>query len=143
MAERRKHPRYDVTVPVHVTVGKRKQSQVLRGATRNISREGVAIEIHEDQDTMEAIHYLVSLIKTLKLVVELPPSSETVSARGTVQWWDIGLISDAECYLRVGIHLGQMSADDRTRWRQFINSIGSVQKESQRLETRGHIQPGN
>lgn len=129
MAERRKHPRYDVTVPVFATVGKRKKSHVLRGATRNISREGVAIEIHEDQDTMEAIHYLVSIIRSLKLVVELPPSGETVSARGTVQWWDIGLISDAECYLRVGIHLGQMSADDRARWRQFVNAAGSAQKK--------------
>ena len=129
MAERRKHPRYDITVPVRATVGKRGKSKILRGTTRNISREGVAIEIHEDQDTMEAIHYLVSIIRSLKLVMQLSPPDGTVTARGTVQWWDIGLVSDAECYLRVGLHLGQMSANDRTRWRQFVDTAGSAEKQ--------------
>lgn len=69
-------------LPVHASVAQAKDVTKFRGTTRDISREGVAIEMPEDRYTMETTRTIVSTVQDLELVLELPRTGETVIARG-------------------------------------------------------------
>ena len=60
MPQPRKHPRYEIALPVHAKVAQEGNSHTFRATTCNISYEGAAIELHEEQDALEPIHFLLS-----------------------------------------------------------------------------------
>ena len=122
MTERRKHPRYDISVQVSLRlVDTARLPQVFDAQTVNVCREGVAIAVYEGEETMRLLPPLLSEEQLVELKISLPPTGEWVTAIGQARWYDIHSYEGRD-YLRVGIFLKQMDAESRRKWEDFWTS---------------------
>ena len=105
--ERRKEPRIDVRWPVAVT----SDQGTIRGETRDISSEGVAIFCDEPLRLEESYHIAVT-----------PPEHEALGITGRVTWSDLYGMEDSDTAVGMGICFVELSGGDRA----FLKEVVSV-----------------
>ena len=128
MIERRKHPRYDISIPVSLRlVDAARLAREFNVHTVNVCREGLAIAIYEGEEVMRLIVPLLSEKQSVELDISLPPTGEGIRALGQARWYDIRSDKGSRRYLRAGIFLQQMDADDRTKWEEFVQNVARGQ----------------
>ncbi|MDY6843625.1 MAG: PilZ domain-containing protein [Thermodesulfobacteriota bacterium] len=132
--ERRKFKRLDFSIPVTVQLlGTTKYPKTIHAETKNISQEGLAIElkvtlkngsllVQEGEEPIKLIPYLVLNEKKLKLRVKIPPKGDEIKAIAEVAWYDFG--SKGELYyFSAGVFLEEMESEDRKKWENFVKSL--------------------
>jgi len=115
-------------------LGTTKYPQPVNTKTRNVSLEGLSIElrvvlksgsllIKEGEEPVKLIPFLVLNEKMVELDMKIPPDGENIGAIGRVIWYDFGS-RGASYYFCVGIFLEKMEVEDRRKWEEFIINIG-------------------
>ena len=115
-------------------LGTTKYPQPINTKTRNVSFEGLSIElrgvlkngsliIKEGEEPIKLIPFLVLNEKMVGLDMKIPPAGENIGAIGRVIWYDFGS-RGASYYFCVGIFLEKMEVEDRRKWEEFIKNIG-------------------
>ena len=105
--ERRKQPRIDVRWPVFVM----SNQGTIRGETRDISSEGVAIFCDEPLRLDESYHIAVT-----------PPEHEALDVTGRVTWSDLYGMEDGVTAVCMGICFVELSGEDQV----FLEKIVSA-----------------
>ena len=133
--ERRIFKRLKTPVPISMRLlGTTKYPQPVNTITRNVSFEGLSIElrvvlkngsllIKEGEEPIKLIPFLVLNEKMVELDMKIPPEGENIGAIGRVIWYDFGS-RGASYYFCVGIFLEKMEVEDRRKWEEFIKNIG-------------------
>ena len=122
MRERRKYPRYSISVSVlGNVVDPSGEVRGLSGDTMDVSREGLALSFHAAEDTMQVLQHLLSENQAVTLEVDLPSLGGRITATGSIRWYDIRLIGESRRYFIAGISLQDMEAEDRAKWEQFLD----------------------
>lgn len=137
MAKRRKFLRSFIPVPLTIRLlGLGKHSRSIHVETRNVSREGLSIElevrfkngtllIQQGEEPIKLFPFLVLNEKLVELDIEIPPRGERVRATGRVRWYDFGS-KEESYYFRAGIFIEEIEIEDRIRWENFIKSVIQV-----------------
>jgi len=127
MRERRKYPRYSISVSVlGNVVDPSGEVRGLSGDTMDVSREGLALSFHAAEDTMQVLQHLLSENQAVTLEVDLPSLGGRITATGSIRWYDIRLIGESCRYFIAGISLQDMEAEDRAEWEQFVERTVGV-----------------
>jgi len=105
--ERRKGPRIDVRWPVAVM----SDQGTIKGETRDISSEGVAIFCDEPLRLDASYHIAV-----------IPPEHEVLDITGRVTWSDLYGMEDGDTAVGMGICFVELSGENRG----FLNQIVSA-----------------
>ena len=122
MPERRRYPRYSISVQVLGNiVDSRGEPRGLVGDTMDVSREGLALSFHAAEDTMHVLQRLLFESQPVTLEVELPSLGDRIRATGSIRWHDIRLTAGLRRYFIAGISLRDMEAEDRAKWKQFVD----------------------
>ena len=133
--ERRIFKKSKIPIPLSMQLlGTTKYPQPIHAKTRDVSLEGLSIElpvilkngsllIQEGAELIKLIPFLVLNQKTVGLNIKIPPEGESMGAIGRVIWYDLGS-RRASYYFCVGIFLEKMKVEDRIRWEEFIKNIG-------------------
>jgi hypothetical protein len=114
-------------------LGTTKYAQPIITTTRNVSLEGLSVElnamlkngsllIQEVEKPVKLIPFLVVNEKMVELDMKIPPGGENIEAIGRVIWYDIGS-RGASYYFCVGIFLEKMEVEDKRKWEEFIKNI--------------------
>jgi hypothetical protein len=115
-------------------LGITKHSQPINTKTRNVSPDGLSIElqvilkntsflIQGGGKPIKLIPFLVLNEKAVELDIKIPPKGENIGAIGRVIWYDFGS-RGASYYFCVGIFLEKMKVEDRKKWEEFIKNVG-------------------
>jgi len=122
--ERRTFKRLKIPVPLCMRLlGTTKYPQRIKTETRDVSLEGLSIElrvilkngsllIQQGEEPIKLIPFLVLNEKMVELDIEIPPEGESIGAIGRVIWYDFGS-RRASYYFCVGIFLENMELEDR------------------------------
>jgi len=133
--ERRTFKRLKAPIPLSMRLlGTTKYPQPINTTTRNVSLEGLSVElnamlkngsllIQEGEKPAKLIPFLVLNEKMVELNMKIPPEGENIRAIGRVIWYDFGS-KGGSYYFCVGILLEKMKAEDRIKWKEFIKNIG-------------------
>jgi hypothetical protein len=133
--ERRIFKRLKTPIPLSMRLlGTTKYPQPVNTKTRNVSLEGLSIElkvilkngsllIGQAEEPIKLIPFLVLNEKRVGLDMKIPPEGENIAAIGRVIWYDFGS-RRASYYFCVGIFLEEMEVEDRRKWEEFIKNIG-------------------
>ena len=105
--ERRKQPRIDVRWPVSVM----SDQGTVRGETRDISSEGVAIFCDEPLRLDESYHIAVT-----------PPEHEALGITGRVTWSDLYGMEDGVTAVGMGICFVELSEENRGFLKQTVSA---------------------
>ena len=139
MAKQRKFNRLIIPVPLTIRfLGVTKHSQPIIAETRDVSLEGLSIEleitlkdgsflIQQGEETIKLIPFLVLNEKLVGLDIKIPPNGETIEATGRIRWCDFGSREELY-YFRVGIFLEEMEVEDRKKWKDFIRKVSSSKR---------------
>jgi len=134
LVERRTFKRLKTPISLSIRLlGTTKYPQPINTETRNVSLEGLSIElpvilkngrllIQEGEEPIKLIPFLVLNEKAVELDIKIPPMGERIRAIGRVIWYDFGL-RGASYYLCTGIFLGKMEPEGRKKWEKFIRNI--------------------
>ena len=132
--ERRIFKRLKTPIPLRMRLlGITKYAQPINTETRNISLEGLSIElqvilkngsllIKEGQEPIKLIPFLVLNEKMVELDIKIPPKGERIRAIGRVIWYDFGS-RGASYYFCVGTFLEEMGVKNRKKWEEFVKNI--------------------
>jgi len=132
--KRRRFKRLKTSIPLNIRLlGTTKYPQPINAETRDVSLEGLSIELHtifkngslfiqEGQGSVKLIPFLVLNEKMVELEIKVPPMGERIRAIARVIWYDFGS-KGASYYFRAGIFLEKMEAEDRKKWEKFIKNI--------------------
>jgi len=96
----------------------------LNARTRNVSAEGVMVEIAASEDPQQVTPYAWD-----KMPVELTimlPKKYTVHATARLVWHRLGSDNE-ECCFEGGFFLTGMTNDNRTLWEQFITHVAVIE----------------
>ena len=104
--ERRKQPRIDVRWPVAVT----SDQGTIRGETRDISSEGVAIFCDEPLRLDASYHIAVT-----------PPEHAALDVTGRVTWSDLYGMDDGHTFVGMGICFVELSGEDQVFLKQVVS----------------------
>ena len=133
--ERRTFKRLKIPIPLSIRLlGTTKDPQPINTETRNVSLEGLSIELQAILDNgnlliqggkgrIKLIPFLVLNEKMLELEIKIPPKGERIRAIGRVIWYDFGS-RGASYYFCAGTFLEKMEVEDRRKWEEFIKNIG-------------------
>lgn len=125
MAERRKFPRYPVSMQVHGwlldTYGR---AQMFDAETMNVGREGIAILYYDNEEKIEFIQSLLVENWPVGLEMEVPLEGDRITATGRVRWQQVGATDTSLHYLIAGIFLEHMEPRERAEWERFIEETG-------------------
>ena len=113
-------------------LGITKHSQPINSKTRNVSIEGLSIElqvilkntsflIQGGGKPIKLIPFLVLNEKAVELDIKIPPKGERIRAIGRVIWYDFGS-RGASYYFEAGIFLEKMEVEDRRKWEEFVKN---------------------
>ena len=137
MIDRRKLKRLET--PVQVTMkllGTAEHPQPIKAETRNVSPEGLSIELEvilrngsllipQGEEPIRLIPFLVLNRKIVELAIWIPPKDERIRALGRVVWYDFG--SSGPCYyFKAGIVPEEMEIEDRKKWARFVRNVHQV-----------------
>ncbi|MBW2038752.1 MAG: PilZ domain-containing protein [Deltaproteobacteria bacterium] len=129
MVKRRKFERLEVPIPLSMRLlGVFGYPPPANAETRNISLEGLSIELQEGEESLNLIPYLVLDKKGVELDIEIPPKGERIRAIGRVIWYDFGS-RETLYYFRVGVFLEEMEIEDRKKWESFVRNIAQEEDE--------------
>jgi hypothetical protein len=114
-------------------LGITKHSQPINSKTRDVSIEGLSIElqvilkntsflIQGGGKPIKLIPFLVLNEKMVELDIKIPPKGENIGAIGRVIWYDFGS-RGASYYFGAGIFLEKMEVEDRKKWEEFVRNI--------------------
>ncbi len=114
-------------------LGTTKYPQRIKTETRDVSLEGLSIElkvilkngsllIQEGEESIKLIPFLVLNEKMVELDIKIPPKGENIGAIGRVIWYDFGS-RGTSYYFCVGIFLEKMKVEDRKKWEEFVRNI--------------------
>ena len=132
--ERRIFKRLKTPIPLSMRLlGSTKDPQPINAKTRNVSFEGLSIElrvilkngsllIQEGEEPIKLIPFLVLNEKVVELDIKIPPKGERIRAIGRVIWYDFGS-RGASYYFCAGIFLEEMEVKDRKKWEEFVKNI--------------------
>jgi len=132
--ERRIFKRLKTPISISMRLlGTTKYPQPVNMKTRNVSFEGLSIElrvvlkngsllIKEGEEPVKLIPFLVLNEKMVELDMKIHPEGESIGAIGRVIWYDFGS-RRASYYFCVGIFLEEMKVEDRIKWEEFIKNI--------------------
>jgi hypothetical protein len=132
--ERRTFKRLKIPIPLRIRLlGTTKYPRSINTETRNVSLEGLSIElrailkngsllIKEGQEPIKLIPFLVLNEKVVELDIEIPPKGERIRATGRVKWYDFGS-RGASYYFWAGTFLEKMEVEDRKKWEELIRNI--------------------
>ena len=104
--ERRKQPRIDVRWPVAVM----SDQGTIRGETRDISSEGVAIFCDEPLRLDESYHIEVT-----------PPEHTVLDINGKVTWSDLYGMEDGVTAVGMGICFVELSGEDQVFLKEMVS----------------------
>ena len=104
--ERRKQPRIDVRWPVAVM----SDQGTIRGETRDISPEGVAIFCDEPLRLDESYHIAVT-----------PPEHTALDITGRVTWSDLYGMEDGVTAVGMGICFVELSGEDQVFLKEMVS----------------------
>ena len=133
--ERRIFKRLKAPIPLSIRLlGTTKYPEPINTKTRNVSLEGLSVELHvmlrngslliqEGEEPVKLIPFLVLNEKMVGLDMKIPPEGESIGAIGRVIWYDFGS-RVASYYFCVGIFLEKMEVEDRRKWEEFIKNTG-------------------
>ena len=125
MAERRKLERFEMSISLSVRLlGVFIRPLTVNVRSRDISLEGLSIELQEADESLNLIPHLVLDQKEVALDMKIPPKAERIRAIGRVMWYDSGS-RGASYYFRAGLLLEEMEAEDRKKWEDFVRNYGS------------------
>jgi hypothetical protein len=134
LLERRRFKRLKIPVPLTIRlVGTTKYPEPISVKTRNVSLEGLSVElrviskngsllIQEGTEPIKLIPFLVLNQKTVELEIEIPPRGEKTRETGKVIWYDFGS-RRASYYFRAGIFLEEMGVKERKKWEEYVKKI--------------------
>lgn len=108
--ERRKQPRIDVRWPVAVM----SDQGTIRGETRDISSEGVAIYCDEPLRLDASYHIAVT-----------PPEHEALDITGRVTWSDLYGMEDGNTAVAMGVCFFELSPEDQVFLKQIVSAYFS------------------
>lgn len=129
MARLRKFQRLSTSLSLTIRLlGVTKHPHPIHAETRDVSRKGLSVElevklkngsllIHQGEEAIKLIPFLVLSDKLMELDIEIPPKGERIKATGRVRWYDFGS-KEKSYYFRVGILLEKI--EDKKRWENFI-----------------------
>jgi len=114
-------------------LGTIKSPQPFNAKTRNVSLEGLSIElpvilkngsllIQEGEEPIKLIPFLVLNQKAVELDIEIPPKGEKTRAIGRVIWYDFAS-RRGSYYFRTGIFLEKMGVKERKKWEEYVKNI--------------------
>jgi len=122
MIERRKFERFEISISSSMELlGTFTRPLTVSGRTRNISLEGLSIELQEGEESLDLIPYLALKKKQVALEMKIPPKGERIRAIGRVMWYHSGS-RGASYYFRAGLLLEEMEAEDRKKWEDFART---------------------
>ena len=125
MAERRKLERFEMSIALSVRLlGVFIRPLTVNVRSRDISLEGLSIELQEADESLDLIPHLVLDKKEVALDIKIPPKAERIRATGRVMWYHSGS-KGASYYFRAGLLLEEMEAEDRKKWEDFVRDYGS------------------
>jgi hypothetical protein len=134
--ERRKYPRFDVSLPILFRVFGL-SSEVIEsngiqgigtrtmGKVGNISLEGLFIEANPTQDQVTEIIKAKQGHDRFDVEIETTLMGENVRLMGKVVWYDINFQDDAPFHFRAGIFLEEMGKATRVAWGRLIAKAGN------------------
>jgi hypothetical protein len=132
--ERRAFKRLKVPISLSLRLlGTSKYPQRIKTETRDVSLEGLSIElqvilkngsllIQEGKELIKLIPFLVLNEKAVELDLKMPPKGERIRAIGRVVWYDFGS-RGSSYYFRAGIYLEEMEAEDRKKWQEYVRRL--------------------
>lgn len=136
MIDRRKFKRLEIPVPLVIRLlGTAKHRRPINTETKNVSREGLLIElqviikngslfIQQGEQTIKLIPFLVSNKKMVELDMRIPPGKERIRATGRVIWYDFRSREESYFFM-AGIVLEEVGIEDRKRWQHFVRQYSS------------------
>ena len=92
------------------------------GRTRNVSLEGLSIELHEGEESSSLIPHLVLDKQAVALDIVLPGKDQRVRALGRVMWRNPRSRRKPD-HFKAGIFLEQMEPEDRNAWEEFLGDL--------------------
>ncbi len=132
MVRFRKLHRLPTSIPLTIRLlGITKPPHAINAETRNVSRNGLSIElevklkngsllIQQGEEAIKLIPFLVLGEKLMELDIKMPSEGERVRATGRVRWYDFSS-REKSYYFRAGILLEKI--EDRKKWEDFIGSL--------------------
>ena len=132
--ERRTVKRLKIPIPLNIKLlGTTKYPQLINAQTRNVSLEGLSIElqvilkngsllIQEGEEPIKLIPFLVLNEKAVELDIKIPPRDERIRAVGKVIWYDFGS-RRASYFFRDGTFLEKMGVEERKKWEEYVKNI--------------------
>ena len=128
MPERRRYQRYSISVQVLGNiVDSRGELRGLVGDTMDVRREGLALSFHAAEDTMHVLQRLLFENQPVTLEVALPSLGDRIRATGSIRWHD-SPTAGLRRYFIAGISLRDMEAEDRAKWKQFVDDTERMAK---------------
>jgi hypothetical protein len=127
MTERRKLKRYETSISLSMRLsGVFTRPLTVNVRSRNVSFEGLSIELYKEDETLDLIPYLVLDGKAVELEIKVPPKGERIRATGRVVWCNSGS-KKASYYFRAGISIEEIETEDRKKWENFVKKMAQVQ----------------
>jgi len=125
--ERRRHPRYTVTLRVRGwAYDQRAELHAFTAKTMNIGRDGIAILCYDDEEKIQRLLSLLSQNQPVHVELALPPEGVEIAATGRARWYEAGSITGPLEYLIAGILFDHMLPQAKRQWEQFIDGRGHM-----------------
>ena len=123
MAGYRISRRFEIALPMNMRLlGVFSRPMTTEGRTRNVSFEGLSIELNEAQELSSLIPHLVLDKQAVELDIALPGKEQRVRALGRVMWHNPRSRRTADRF-KAGIFLEQMESEDRNAWEEFVGDL--------------------
>ncbi|UCG66212.1 MAG: PilZ domain-containing protein [Deltaproteobacteria bacterium] len=123
MAQRRKLERFEESISLNMRLlGVFTRPLTVNVRTRNVSFEGLSIELIEGEESSTLIPHLVLDKQAVELDIVLPGKDQRVRALGKVMWHNPRSRRTAD-HFKTGIFLEQMEPEDRNAWEEFVGDL--------------------
>jgi hypothetical protein len=121
--ERRKHPRFKATIPIHIGLINLEKEECIQaqfeGVSMDISMEGLGVEVYYPQSEILLLrNRMVGETREFDVEIKASLGIKQVQGVGEVKWTAIASPS----VLKMGIFLREMIKEERERWTNFVTS---------------------
>ena len=129
MVQRRELKRFEKSISLNMRLlGVFIRPLTVNVRTRNVSLEGLSIELSKQQGSLNLIPYLILDGNDVALHMKLPPKDELIRAIGRIIWSQSGSRKDRYSF-KAGIFLEEI--EDRIKWIDFLRNIAEVKERSE------------
>ncbi|MBW2039281.1 MAG: PilZ domain-containing protein [Deltaproteobacteria bacterium] len=137
MVEHRTFKRLEIPLLLRMKLlGTAKHDQPVKSQTKNVSLDGLLIEVQVFLENDSLIiqkgdapvklgPFLVLNEKLVELDIWIPPKAQRIKAIGRVVWYDL-CSRGTSYYFSAGISLEKMGAEDGKKWANFVSNIAQV-----------------